>query len=66
MRHDLVKLVEILLLEQKHHVIHQDESVTRTDIDGFFKGHFSVVNVGGTLESEGEIAKCLLIVRFYF
>ena len=66
MRHYLVKLVEILLLEQKHHVIHQDESVAGTNIDGFFKGHLSVVNIGGALQGERKITKCLFIVWFYF
>ena len=64
MRHHFVKLFEVLLFQQEHHVVGQDECVAWTDVDSLFKSDLCVVNVGdSSLKSKGQIAKGFFVVR---
>ena len=49
---NLLELFKVLLLEQEHHVIGQDECVAGADIDRFLKGHLGVVDIRGALKSK--------------
>ena len=48
-RQNLPELVEILLLEQEHHVVRQNEGVAWTHIHGLFKRHLRVLKIRCTL-----------------
>ena len=45
MRNNLTELLEVLLLQQEHHVVSKDECVTWAHINGLFERHLSVVNI---------------------
>ena len=58
------KLSEVLLLEQEHHVVTQDEGVAWTHFHGFFKCDLCVIEIKGLLEGEGQIAEGFFVIRF--
>ena len=63
---DSVELAEVLLLQQEHHVVREDESVAWAHVHSLFKCHLCVFEVRGPLEGEGQVAECLFISRIYF
>jgi len=62
-RHNLVELVEILLLEQEHHVVSQNECVSWAHVYCLFERHFCVIDVGSALKCQGQVAKGLFVIR---
>ena len=65
-RHNFVELVEILLLKQEHHVVRQNECVSRTHVNCLFECHFCVVYIGSALQCQGQVAKSFFIIRLDF
>lgn len=66
MRQNLLELFKVLLLEQEHHVIGQDECVAGTDVDSLLKRHLGVVNVRGALQSKSQVTQGFFVIWFDF
>ena len=65
-RQNLPELIEVLLLEQEHHVVRQNEGVAWTHVHGLLKRHLCILDVRCALKRQCQVAEGLLVVRFQF